>query len=73
MKIYLSLRSRRQLSIARAMIGVNVGVYNRFDPQAVAIRNVQILFDLELRIDDRAAALTPSTKYIGGAPGIRIE
>jgi len=61
-----------ELPLARAVIRMHVGVDYCFDGHTMALGNLYVLIDLELRIDDRAAALTPSTKNVGCATRLRV-
>src|ERR1700676_2408179 len=54
-----------QVAFARAGIPLPVGRNHLFDPHAVATRDFLVLSDLELRIDDRGAALAASTEDVG--------
>ena len=63
-------RQCRELTLTRAMVRMYVGREHRFDAHAVAVRDFQVLSDLELRIDDRCAALAASTEDVGGAAGL---
>lgn len=51
------------------MVGVDVGREDRLDPQVVAVGEFDVVIDLELRIDDRRAALTSSTEQVRSATG----
>jgi hypothetical protein len=53
------------------MIGMHMRTNDRFDLKPVRLSDFDILTDLKLRIDDRGAALTPSTQKIGGTAGRR--
>src|ERR1700688_2896092 len=55
------------------MVRMDVRREYRFNPHAVAVREFQILSDLELRIDDRCAALAASTEEVGCAARLGSE
>jgi hypothetical protein len=55
------------------MIGLDVGSDDRLDPHAIVLGDVDVLSDLELRIDDRGAALSCSTEDVGRAAGFRAQ
>jgi hypothetical protein len=67
------VRSCRELTLPGAMICVNVGAENSLDPHPAFASNFDVLSDLELRIDDRRAALTPSTEDVRRATCFRSE
>jgi hypothetical protein len=51
------------------MIGVDVRAQDGFDPHPAITSDFDVLSDLELRIDDRSAALTASTEDVRRAAG----
>ncbi len=55
------------------MVGVHVGQEDRFDPHSVFVRDGFVVSDLELRIDDRGAALAASTENVRRAAGCGVE
>jgi hypothetical protein len=59
-----------ELAFSGAMIRVNVRAQDRLDLQPAFPSDFDILNDLELRIDDRGAALAASTENVRGATGL---
>jgi len=53
-----------EFAFPRTMVGVDVRRDHRLDAHSVAARDVEIVSDLELRIDDRRAALAASTEDV---------
>jgi hypothetical protein len=51
------------------MVRVNVRAQDCFDLHPALLRDLDVLTDLELRIDDRGAALTASTEDVRRATG----
>ncbi|MGH7706879.1 MAG: hypothetical protein ACREM6_02950, partial [Vulcanimicrobiaceae bacterium] len=62
-----------KLAFAGTMIGMHMCGNDRLDSHTVAEGTFEIFSDLKLRIDDRRAALTPSTEDVRSAAGFRSE
>lgn len=62
-----------QRAFARPMVGVDMGREYRLDSHVILVGEFYVLSDLELRIDDRGAALAASTEEVRRAAGFGAE
>lgn len=67
MEVNLRAGMSREFALAGAVVCLNMRRNDCLDAHSISFGGFQILSDLELRIDDRCAALTASTEEIGGA------
>jgi hypothetical protein len=61
---YRRARGGREFAFAGAVIRLDMGPNDRLDAHAVALGDFNVFSDLELRIDDRGAALSSSTENV---------
>jgi hypothetical protein len=66
-------RPRSEVALSGTMVGMDVRGDDRLDANPATGCDINVLSDLELRIDDRTAALTASTEDVGRAARFRSK